>query len=362
MRRIGKSTTIRFLVAMAKGDKKTKELFEGMAVNESNSPFSIGEIPLSVIQLDFSGLVHSKMESSVVEWAIARKLCRYAYSQHRIRIPLDFNYPGEVLSIWIEKLSAKEGKPIVLLIDENDAPVTAFLPENPERAHEVAMMLKPFYETIKSHGDYLHKVFVTGVSKFSATSMFSGPNQFVPLLEESSAFSALYGFTEAEIRQTYGTFIEKKFDAHLDEIMSNMKRMYNGYRIHPSQKDCDLLYNPWSVLKYLHTEHLSGYWAKSAGSASVMSMLGLRAMNILNGFEITQDRLFASISSKECNTHWQQMAFQSGYASILSSHYSDESFEAGKTQLQLGPPNEEVKQYLESGMVDYIGHIVNQNF
>jgi hypothetical protein len=287
------------------------------------------------------------------------KVCRYAYSQHRIRIPSDFIYPGEVLSVWIEKLYAKEGKPIVLLIDENDAPVTAFLPENPGKAHEVAMMLKPFYETIKSHGDYFHKVFVTGVSKFSSNSMFSGPNQFVPLLEESAEFSSLYGFTESEIRNTYGRFIETKFNASLDEIMSNMKRMYNGYRIHPLQKDCNLLYNPWSVLKYLQTKLLSGYWVKSAGSASVMSMLGLRAMNILNGFEITQDHLFANISAKEFNTCWKQMAFQSGYASILSSHYSDESFKAGKTQLQLGPANEEVKQYLESGMVDYIGNIVN---
>jgi hypothetical protein len=46
MRRIGKSTTIRFLAAMARGDKKTKELFEGMAVNESDSPFSIGDSSL----------------------------------------------------------------------------------------------------------------------------------------------------------------------------------------------------------------------------------------------------------------------------------------------------------------------------
>jgi hypothetical protein len=180
-------------------------------------------------------------------------------------------------------------------------------------------------------------------------------------MEESAEFSALYGFTESEIRNTYGRFIEMEFDAPLDEIIGNMKRMYNGYRIHPLQKDSDLLYNSWSVLKYIQRKCLSGYWAKSAASASVMSMLGLRSMNILKGFEITQERLFANISAKEYNTCWQQMAFQSGYASILSSHFSDASFEAEKTHLQLGPPNQEVKRYLESGMVEYIGNIVNPN-
>jgi hypothetical protein len=208
MRRIGKSTTIRFLAAMARGDKKTKELFEGMAVNEPDSPFSIGEIPLSVIQLDFSGSVDVKMDVNDVKRALVWELCESAFEQHGIEISPELQNPSQVLSRWLSRLRAKEGKkPIVLLIDEYDTPVTTFLPENPERAHEIAMILKPFYEKIKNRGDYFHKVFVTGVSKFSATSMFSGPNQFIPLMERSTQFSALYGFTENEIRQTYGSFI-----------------------------------------------------------------------------------------------------------------------------------------------------------
>jgi hypothetical protein len=44
-----KSTMIRSLAALAKGEEKTKELFNGMAINELDSPFKIGEVPLSVI-------------------------------------------------------------------------------------------------------------------------------------------------------------------------------------------------------------------------------------------------------------------------------------------------------------------------
>jgi hypothetical protein len=117
--------------------------------------------------------------------------------------------PGDILKKWIWKLKRLEGTRIVLLINEYDAPVTSFLPENPLMAQSVASMLKPLYQVIKGYGDYFHKVFVTGVSKFSSTSMFSGPNQFLPLMERSAEFVSLYGFTDSEIRSTYGEFIEK---------------------------------------------------------------------------------------------------------------------------------------------------------
>jgi hypothetical protein len=94
-------------------------------------------------------------------------------------IPPNLSYPSHILSSWIYELRKQEGKPIVLLIDECDAPVTAFLPENPEKAEKVAMVLKPFHETIKSRGDNSHKVFITGACKLLATSIFSEPNQFL---------------------------------------------------------------------------------------------------------------------------------------------------------------------------------------
>ena len=334
------------------------KLFQGMSVNEPGSPFEIGKTPYSVIQLSFSGCARPGMSVDCVSKSISAKLVDDAFGQHDLNLD-ETMHPPRLLRLWLQKLRSKDGHPIVLLIDEYDAPVTTFLPQDPERAHEVAMMLKPFYETIKDYGDYFHKVFVTGVSKFSSTSMFSGPNQFLPLMERTAEFCALYGFTEHEIRKTYGSYIEEKFDVPLDDVIDNMKRMYHGYRIHPRQKDEDVLYNPWSVLNYLRTGELVGYWAKSAGSASVMSMLGLRGMNIMNGFEITQERLFADISAKEYTEHWQQMSFQSGYSTIKRSYAFDESFDPRKTRMEMGPPNEEVTNFLESGMAQYIVGLVN---
>ena len=78
----------------------------------------------------------------------------------------------------------------------------------------MAELLSPFYSAMKKEQDthgVFHKVFVTGVSKFSMMSMFSDANQFTPLLERTADYSNLYGFTKSEIQNTYGEHIEKTF-------------------------------------------------------------------------------------------------------------------------------------------------------
>jgi hypothetical protein len=353
MRRIGKSTTIKMLAAMAKGDR---ELFQGMTVNKPGSPFEIGKSPYSVIQLDFSApSIEPSYTIDQVRAAITHRMKRFARLQHSLELCSET--PGEVLMEWVETLKEVNGNQIVLLIDEYDAPVTTFLPDDPQMAHAVAGMLKPFYQAVKAYGENFHKVFVTGVSKFSSTSMFSGPNQFLPLMERTAEFSSLYGFTDLEIRSTYGKYIENKFQRHLDDVMTDMKRMYNGYRIHPDQDPKDLLYNPWSVLNYLDTGNLTGYWAQSAGSSSVMKMLGTNSMNIVKGYEIDDRNLFANISAAEHNKYWKQMAFQSGYSTIKNS----EPMSNGKKKLVLGCPNEEVREWLSAGTVEYIKAAVDDS-
>jgi hypothetical protein len=84
--------------------------------------------------------------------------------------------------LWLEALRAKESNRPV--IDEYDAPVTAFLPKSLELSQVMAEMMKPFYEMVKKRGRFFHKVFVTGAPpKFSSVRAY---------------FSTLYGFTEVE--------------------------------------------------------------------------------------------------------------------------------------------------------------------
>ena len=105
------------------------------------------------------------------------------------------------------------------------------------QAEDVAKLLSPFYKATKSYCGDFHKVFVTGIGSFSLQSMFSGPNHFCPLLELSPEFATLYGFTEHEIITTYGDDIAEKFNMPCKQVVEKMRRKYNGYKIHPEQKD-----------------------------------------------------------------------------------------------------------------------------
>ena len=166
--------------------------------------------------------------------------------------------PAKTIELWLDLLHCKENLPVVILIDEYDHPVTTFLPKSPRRAQEATDMLKSFYEQIKIHKNIIHKAFVTDVSKISAVSMFSGGNNFCPLLEKSSEFACLYGFTEDEIRNTYGDELQRIFNESLDDVMTDLKQMYNGYRIHPKQEE--RIYNSWSVVSALESGSLGQHW------------------------------------------------------------------------------------------------------
>jgi len=114
MRRIGKSTTIKMLAAMAGGDR---ELFQGMAVNEPGSPFEIGKTPYSVIQLDFSApSIETTYNIDQVRSAIAKEMRDCAFDQHGLDISSET--PGDVLKEWIRKLKILYGHEIVFRMQE----------------------------------------------------------------------------------------------------------------------------------------------------------------------------------------------------------------------------------------------------
>ena len=192
--------------------------------------------------------------------------------------------------------------------------------------------------------------------------MFSGANQFQNLLEMDAQFCSLYGFTEAEVRETYGPYIERNeaaFQSSLvassdattspaplpssapalasslsstspspspspspssavvalptgaeleDAVIAKLIEWYDGYKWNLKQPDKIL--SPWSVMSFLQSRELCGYWAKTATSASTVATLSLNSREILRGFSITSADLYASISATQFLSNWRQLTFQ----------------------------------------------------
>lgn len=100
----------------------------------------------------------------------------------------------------VDALYSQFGK-VAILIDEYDHPILANL--HASELKELLEKLQSFFSTVKSLGEYVHFLFITGVSAFSKAGIFSGLNHPEDI-SMAPAFAAICGFTEEEI-DTYFT-------------------------------------------------------------------------------------------------------------------------------------------------------------
>jgi hypothetical protein len=96
--------------------------------------------------------------------------------------------------------------------------------------------------------------------------------------------------------------------ALLDAVMEKLIEWYDGYTWNVDQRDKIL--NPWSVMSYLQSRKLCGYWSKTAISSSAVATLSMNSKELVYGFDISSADLYASISVTQFLSNWRQLAFQ----------------------------------------------------
>jgi hypothetical protein len=219
-----------------------------------------------VVSLDFSVLNDCSDTDSFLVHFIQYVSQRFAplgfTSQNRdiVGFCIDFN-------LWLSGRTSQ----IVLLIDEYDAPLTLRL-NDPGAFKEISRCLSSFYRALKSSAQNIRFLFITGITKFQKTTIFSGLNNVVDisLLPE---YSTLLGYTDEEIRKYFGCYLEeagKKLGCSSDEIFINLKKYYNGYCFDPVE--LKTVFVPWSSLLFLASPQAGfvNYWYGSAGAPQVL--------------------------------------------------------------------------------------------
>jgi len=93
------------------------------------------------------------------------------------------------------------GQRAVVLIDEYDKPILDNI-TNSAAALEMREGLKNLYSVLKGADEHLKFVFLTGVSKFSKVSLFSGLNNLTDITLDAQ-FSALCGYTDADVDSVF---------------------------------------------------------------------------------------------------------------------------------------------------------------
>jgi len=162
-RRFGKSLFLDTLRSIFDGDK---ELFKGLHIYDKYEFVQYPIIRISFNDGEFKSINDFKQTIYEVLDKNQREL--------NISCPQDFSTSGCFRRL-IEEAYKKYNKKVVILVDEYDKPILDNI-EDTEVARVMRDELKSFYSVIKGADEYLKFVFITGVSKFSQVSLFSGLN------------------------------------------------------------------------------------------------------------------------------------------------------------------------------------------
>lgn len=245
-RRFGKSLLISTLQSIFQGKR---ELFKGLAIDSTDFDWTVRP----VLHFSFSSIPHKTLEEFEKSLLFVLKK---KFEECQLPIPETDNAALLLISL-VRALYDKHGW-VVMLVDEYDKPIIDHF-DNPQLAEQMRIALREFYQVLKDLDQYLYFVFITGVSKFTQTSIFSGLNNLKDLsLTEQAA--TLCGYTKAEIESNFVPYLEafaSKYGKSSFEVVQILEEWYDGYSF---EWGCQKIFNPFSVLNALDDKKLSNYW------------------------------------------------------------------------------------------------------
>ena len=322
-RRFGKSLLLSTLRAYFEG---RKELFRGLkieALEKDWHPHTVFHFDFNGINFTLVGALEACIEGYLTEWE----------EEYDIKPGVDFNLGSRFEKI-LKAAYERSGRGAVVLVDEYDKPLLDVLEQDPNLMNQNRETLKAFYSVFKRADAYLRFVFLTGVTKFSQVSVFSGFNQ--PLdISMTYRFEGLCGITEEELHHQFAEPIRQM--AALEncteaEIKQRLKQQYDGY--HFSERMTDI-YNPFSILNAFYNNVIRDYWFAS-GTPTYL-------IRLMNHFHEGIDQLTGKYYSLEEFVNYKAdveyplpMFYQSGYLTI-------KDYEKDFGLFLLDFPNNEVK-------------------
>jgi hypothetical protein len=329
-RRFGKSLFVDTLKEIFEGNEK---LFEGLYIHDKWD----WSRKFPVIKIDFAGGVLRNREE--LDKKINGMLLKTTKSLG-IKCELEDIQGrfGEIITGAREQL----GERVVVLVDEYDKPILDNI-DNPNIAAEMREGLKNLYSVLKGQDANLQFVFMTGVTKFSKVSLFSGVNQLKDITI-SEAYSSICGYTETDLGESFGDHLE---GVDFDQV----RHWYNGYNWTGSET----VYNPYDILLFISEGmKFRNYWFET-GSPSFLLKLFQKEQYFLpnlEGIQVTEE-ILDSFDVEQINP--VTLLFQSGYLTI-----KDTFTDINQMVFCLGIPNMEVKIALNNQFINAYSNLVNE--
>ena len=267
-RRFGKSLFLSTLAAYFRGQK---ELFRGLYLEREEEVLSQQEKreawqQYPVLYLDFARKEYKTKEDLLERLSLNLRSWEKTYGVSKIT-----DSPEEQFAYLIEQIHEIHGKQVVVLIDEYDKPLYESL-ENEELNATYRSLLRGFYSVIKSLDAHIRFAFLTGITKFSKVSVFSGLNNLkdISLRED---FSGICGITDEELKEIFTPYIDSfasKLKLSVAEAYVALKNQYDGYLFGAGGEN---VYNPFSLLNALDARALGKYWSATGTSSFLVNYL-----------------------------------------------------------------------------------------
>ena len=342
-RRFGKSLLVSTLKHYFLGHK---ELFKGLKIDNLEKDW----LEYPVFHIDFNGvnfMEEGKLEE-ILEGTVRGWEREYGKSA-------DFTDIGRRFAYVLQQAHKRTGRRCVVLVDEYDKPLLDVLDSGAEvvvdsnrvlleeRNREV---LRSFYSTFKAADADLQFVLLTGVTKFSQITVFSGFNQPADISMVRD-YDTLCGITQGELESYFAEPIAElaqEYRQSVPDMMQLLKQRYDGY--HFSTRLVDV-YNPFSLLNVFRNKEMQDYWFSSGTPTYLLRLLN----HAQGGLDEMTGKYYERQEFIDYRATVEKplpMIYQSGYLTIKDYNWEDETF-------LLDFPNNEVKKgFLSAIAADYL--------
>ncbi|MCC2624593.1 MAG: hypothetical protein K0R14_466 [Burkholderiales bacterium] len=321
-RRFGKSLLVDTLKQAFQGNK---QIFKGLFL-ENNWDW---DIKYPVIHIDLGqGVVKSKEQlDSILNTILDSYYNEYQIENRYTEMSSRFRY-------LIDQIKAKCNRQLVILVDEYDKPILDNITDV-EVAMQVREVLKNFYSVIKVVDANLQFVLLTGVSKFSKVSLFSGLNNLhdITLRQENAD---ICGYTQNELETNFKEYLNR---GNVDK--TKLKLWYNGYNFDGEEEQ--KVYNPFDILLFFSENYkYKNYWFSTGNPEFLIKLIQKNKYYFPNMENVTvmEDSLGTFDVDDMSLT---ALLFQTGYLTIKKRATIGEMF-----GYVLSYPNLEVKASLNN--------------
>ena len=341
-RRFGKSLLVSTLKNYFLG---RKELFKGLRMDGLEKEW----LTYPVFHVDFNGsdFTSGDVLEGILDGMVKGWEREYGGTE-------DFTDVGRRFAYVLRRAHERTGRRCVVLVDEYDKPLLDVLDTGRETTvdgNRILLeernrdLLKGFYSVFKAADEDLRFVLLTGVTKFSQVSVFSGFNQpaDISMVEK---YEALCGITQEELDSYFAepmAELAEDYRVDVSEMRRMLKRRYDGY--HFSKRMTDV-YNPFSLLNAFAWRDIASYWFRSGTPTYLVRLLG----HTREGLDELTGRYYRPEEFADYKADVERplpMIYQSGYLTI-------KGYDREENEFLLDFPNDEVEEgFLSVVAADY---------